>query len=115
MQPGGPLSNLPASITPQQLESASPEDVAHLSESSFQTQEVEVLFGIPQTAQSALPFVGIPTASTASTPAGVSSADLTNATPQQQAAIDNQTLQQQQIQDLFGAPATSTGSYNLIG
>jgi len=77
----------------------------------MQTQEIDVLFGIPGSSQSTLPQIPL----AAVTSPGVSAADLTNATPQQQAAIENQALQQQQIQSLFGVPAPSASAYDLIG
>jgi hypothetical protein len=111
VQPGGLLSNLPSSITAAELQSASPEDVATLGLASLQSQEIDVLFGIPQNTQNAPP--AIPFAPTA-TSAGVASADLADATPEQQATIQEQALQQQQLQSLFGEPATTNGAYNLI-
>ncbi len=72
------------------------------------------LSGISSSAQVALP--GLTTASTAASDVlpGVSSADLTNATPQQQASIDNQALQLQQVQTLFGIPAPTAGTTDLF-
>jgi hypothetical protein len=46
---------------------------------------------------------------------GVSAADLANATPQEQAAINDQALLLQQVQGLFGAPASATGTTNVFG
>jgi len=40
---------------------------------------------------------------------------MTNATPQEQASINDQALLLQQVQDLFGVPTSVTGTTNLIG
>jgi len=114
-QPGGPLSTLPASISTAVLQSASPQDVVSLSVAALQKQEVDGIFGISQTSQSTLPTVSAPiTSATAGLP-GVSAADMTNATPQEQATINDQALLLQQVQGLYGVPTSLTGTTNLIG
>ena len=114
-QPGGLLSTLPASISTAVLQSASPQDVVSLSMAALQTQEVDGIFGISQTSQNTLPTVS--TAATSATDGipGVSAADMTNATPQEQASINNQALLLQQVQGLFGEDASLTGTPNLVG
>ena len=123
MQQGGPLSSLAAQLSPAQLQSAQPRDVVSLSMAALQTQEVEGMFGISQPSQTALPALPVlpiqSAASSASSSAadvlpGVASADLTNATSQEQSAINNQALALQQVQGLFAEPASTTGATNAL-
>jgi hypothetical protein len=112
-QPGGLLSSLPVEISTTALQSASPQDLVTLSAAAIQTQEVDGMFGISQASQTPLPIL-----SAAATPAtavlpGVSAADMTNATAQQQASINDQALLLQQVQGLFGVPTSSTGTTSL--
>lgn len=94
MQPGEPLSNLPSQVTAAELQSASPADVASLIMASLETQEVDALFGISQTAQSPLPAF----------PIAPAVAGLTNPAPQQQ-----------EIQNLFGETPNPGNTLNLFG
>jgi hypothetical protein len=117
-QPGGPLSSLPASISTAALQSAWPQDVVSLSVAALQAQEVDGIFGISQATQNTLP--ALPILSAPATPAtevlpGVSGADIANATPQEQASINDQALLLQQIQGLFGVTTSATGTTNVIG
>jgi hypothetical protein len=115
MQQGGPLSSLAAQMSPAQLQSAQPRDVVSLSMAAIQTQEVEGLFGISQPSQTTLPALPVlpiasPSQSATDVLPGVASADLTNATAQEQSAINNQALALQQVQGLFAEPASTFGT-----
>jgi len=112
--PGGLLSNLPVPISESDLQSASPQDLVSLSMAALQTQETNDLFGISQTSQNTLPEVPIASPSATDVLPGVSAADLTNGTPQQEAAIYNQALLLQQVQSLFGE-ASVTGTTSVFG
>ncbi len=107
-QQGGLLANLSPAVSLSALQSASPEDVVSLSQTAVQAQQVDVLFGIPQAGQS-----GVTLPATAAAPSdgvilpGVSSADLSNATPQEKGAINGAAALLQQAQELFGEPSTS--------
>ena len=114
-QPGGLFSNLPAPISAADLKSASPQDIVSLSIASLQTQEVNDLFGGSQGNQNAAPLIPLATPQAANALLGVSAADLANATPQEQAAINDQALLLQQVQGLFAAPAPATGTTNVFG
>jgi len=120
MQQGGPLSSLAAQLSPAQLQSAQPRDVVSLSMAALQTQEVEGIFGTSQPSQTTLPALPVlPIAASASSPAtdvlpGVASADLTNATAEQQSAINNQALALQQVQGLFAEPASTAGAIDAL-
>jgi hypothetical protein len=97
------------------LQSASPQDVVNLSVAALQTQEVDGIFGISQASQSTLPILSAPASLPTDVLPGVSAADMTNATPQEQASINDQALLLQQAQGLFGVPTSLTGTTNLIG
>jgi hypothetical protein len=118
MQPGGPLSGMAAQMSPAQLQSAQPRDVVSLSMAALQTQVVDGLFGTSQPSQTKLP--ALPVASSATSPSatdvlpGVASADLTDATAQEQSAINNQALALQQVQGLFAEPASETGTTDVF-
>jgi hypothetical protein len=114
-QPGGLLSSLPAPISTAVLQSASPQDVVNLSVAALQTQEVDGIFGISLASQSTLPILSAPASLPTDVLPGVSAADMTNATPQEQASINDQALLLQQAQGLFGVPTSLTGTTNLIG
>lgn len=114
-QPGGPLSNLPASLTTAELHSASPQDLVSLSMAALQAQNVSELFGISQDSQNPLLMLPIASQSATDLLPGVSAADLANATPQQQASINNQARLLQQVQGLFGEPASPPTTTNVIG
>lgn len=105
-QQGGLLANLSPAVSLSALQSASPTDVVSLSEAAVQAQQVGVLFGTPQADQSG---VTLPVTSAAPSDGvilpGVSSADLSNATPQQEGAINGEALLLQQAQELFGEPS----------
>ncbi|MGD1070513.1 MAG: hypothetical protein ABSB15_10270 [Bryobacteraceae bacterium] len=116
-QPGGLLSNLPSAVSTSALQSASPEDIVSLSVAAVQAQEVSGLFGIAQTAQVPveLPVTSVGTAGGSILP-GVSPADLSGATPQEQNEINGQYLLLQQAQILFGEPlATPSGALGVTG
>ncbi len=119
MQKGGPLSNLSSSMTAAQLKSAPPQDVVNLSMAAIGMQEAEGLFGTSTPSQTTLPAMPVvpfaaPAATSSTSPTeilpGVASADLTNATSQENAAINNQAMFLQQVQGLFAEPASTTGS-----
>jgi len=114
-QPGGLLSNLPSPVSASVLQSATPQDLVSLSDAALQLQVVDALFGVQPSAPS--PSLELPVLSSQSGNVlpGVSSADLANATPQEQAAISDQALALQQMQGLFSEPATSTSTFSLIG
>jgi hypothetical protein len=110
MQQGGPLSGLSAQMSPAQLQSAQPRDVVSLSMAA-----IEGLFGISQPSQTTLPALPVlpiasPSQSATDVLPGVASADLTNATAQEQSAINNQALALQQVQGLFAEPASTFGT-----
>jgi len=96
-QQGGLLANLSPAVSLSALQSASPEDVASLSQAAVQAQQADGLFGIPQADQS-----GVTLPATSGVPSdgailpGVSTADLSNATPQEKGAINDQALLLQQ-------------------
>jgi hypothetical protein len=117
-QPGGLLSSLPAPISTAALQSASPQDVVNISVAALQTQEVDGIFGISQPSQTTLPVLPVAsepaTQSTAVLP-GVAASDLASATPQQQASINDQALLLQQVQGLFGAATSASGTISLTG
>jgi len=113
-QPGGLLSNLPSAISTSALQSASPQDIVSLSAAAIQVQITDGLFGISSSnpAVPGLPLTANSGANSSILP-GISSADLTNATPQQQAAINDEALSLQQTQALFNPPTSS--NLSLIG
>jgi len=115
MQPGGLLSNLLAPISAADLQSASPQDIVSMSLATIQTQEVNALFGASQANQNAAPPLPIASSQAADALPGVSAADLAKATPQEQAVIKNQAMLLQQVQALFGEPASVTGTTNALG
>jgi hypothetical protein len=107
-QQGGPLANLSPAVSLSALQSASPKDVVSLSEAAVEAQQADVLFGIPHAEQSGatLPAASAAPADGVTLP-GVSSADLSNATPQEKGAINGEALLLQQAQELFGEPSTA--------
>jgi len=115
MQAGNPLSNLPASLSAADLQSAPLQDVVSLSLAAIQMQQVNELFGIPPAAQDTLP--ALPISATQSTDAlpGVPAADLVNASPQEQAAVNYQALLLQQVEGLFAESTSAAGATDLIG
>lgn len=118
-QPGGLLSALSPAISTSQLQTASPQDLVSLSVAAVQAQITDGLFGISPTNSGSveLPAVGGNTSgnTNASILPGVASADLANATPQEKARINDQTLQLQQVQGLFNPSLATSPSINLIG
>ena len=134
-QPGTDvLSNLPVQLSASTLEAASPQDVVDLSASALQLQELDGILGITPSSQTPTAPIFVPSAtpavpsttttssSSSTTPAvsmnpppGVSSADLTNATPTQQTAVDAATLQQQLVQGLFYPATNLTGTTSVTG
>jgi len=117
MQQGGPLASLSAQLTPAQLQSAPAKDVVSLSMAALQAQQVDGLFGIAPASQTTLPALPIDNTSTSPTTLlpGVASADLTNASPQEQSSINDQALALQQVQGLFAIPASTAGSIDAFG
>jgi hypothetical protein len=113
-QPGGVLSNLPASIS-QDLATASPQDVVTLSDAALQAQEVDGIFGLDQSTQNTAVSLPILSGSTPDVLPGVAASDLTNATPQQQTAINTQALGLQEVQGLFGGTLAPTSTTNVTG
>ncbi|MFN7995236.1 MAG: hypothetical protein U0Q18_16625 [Bryobacteraceae bacterium] len=113
--PGGLLSNLPSAVSPSALSSASPQDLVTISAAALEAQIAESLFGSPQAGSTAA--ISLPVSSTGQGTVlpGVSSADLTNASAQEQTAINVEALVLQQVQSLFGQPASTTGSLSLLG
>jgi hypothetical protein len=110
-QPGGLLSNLPAPISAATLQSATPQDLVSLSAAALETQEVDGLFGLaPSASAVALPVLSTPSAEVLP---GVATADLSGASPQAQAAINDQALLLQQVQGLFSEPGNLTGMLDL--
>ena|ERR1700722_16962012 len=113
-QPGGLLSNLPAGISTSVLQSASPQDIVSLSLAAIQAQEVGGLFGVsPATSNSGIPGLPAATGVTSGVTAGIPPADLTNATPQEQAQISDQSLLYQQAQALFDPTSATSTNVNL--
>jgi hypothetical protein len=107
MQAGGPLANLPASVSAADLQSAPPQDVVKLSMAALQTQQVNELFGLSPAAQDAPPALPV----SARTPA----ADLAKASPQEKYAANIQALLLQQVQGLFADPASTAGTTSVTG
>lgn len=99
-QAGGLLSNLPNGITAAELQSAPASDVVELSDAALAAQQASDLFGTAQ--QTELPVLSAAATAANQILPGVSSADLTNATAQQQYTINSEALQAQQTQALFG-------------
>jgi hypothetical protein len=114
-QPGGPLSDLPAPISASTLESATPQDLVSLSANALETQEVDGLLGLSQAAQGSLPGLPLASPQAGSLLPGVSAADLSNATAQEQATITDEASILQQVQALFTGPAGTGGAVNVIG
>ena len=113
-QPGGVLSNLPSAIS-EDLSTAPAQDVVSLSDAAVQTQEVDGLFGVaPSAPQTSAPELPVLSPQTTNPLPGVSSADLANATPQQQAGINRQALSLQEVQGLFGETTPPAGTTNVI-
>ena len=79
-----------------------------LSAAALQAQEVDGIFGISPATQSAIEPLALESAGSNLLP-GVSSADLSNATPLQQYALNSQAVALQEAQQLF-APSAATGS-----
>ncbi|MGA3041111.1 MAG: hypothetical protein ABSF54_10030 [Bryobacteraceae bacterium] len=113
-QPGGLLSSLPVSVSTAVPQSASPQDVVSLSVAALQTQEVDGIFSISPESQSTLPILSAPATPATHVLPGVSAADMSNATPQEQASINDQALLLQQAQGLFGVPTSPAGTASLI-
>jgi hypothetical protein len=94
------------------LQSASPSDAAELSQAALQLQQATGIFGlsVPQSTTAPLPggAIGAPL------PSGVSAADLTNATPDQQATIAEQAQALQQVQNMFYPPLTPPKNLNVL-
>jgi hypothetical protein len=119
-QPGGLLSTLSPAISTSELQSASPEDIVSLSVAAIQAQIADGLLGVSPTnpTPAELPVTaGDTTGNTSNTSVlpGVASADLTNATPQQNAEINDQALSLQQAQALFDPTPATSSIFNLTG
>jgi hypothetical protein len=113
-QPGGVLSNLPASITSSTLESATPQDLVDLSSAALQSQVVTGLLGGSANTQSTSPTLPIASGQSTGLP-GVSSSDLANSTPQEQNAINDQALLLQTVQQLFSQSSGTAGTLKVVG
>lgn len=107
MQAGGPLANLPASVSASALQSAPPQDVISLSLAALKMQQVNELFSLSTSTQDSSAALPV----TDSTPP----AALANATPQEQDAANQQALQLQQVQGLFADPASTAGATSVFG
>lgn len=124
-QSGGLLSDLPAPLSATALQSAPEHDVVALSSAALQLQQVDGILGLTPPSSSAItPETFTPQAVSDATstspvslslPSGVSSADLTNATPQQESTIANATNEQQLVQSLFYPAASSSPSISTTG
>jgi hypothetical protein len=114
-QPGGLLSNLSPAISTSELQSASPQDIVSLSVAAIQAQEADGLFGVsPANSTSGIPGLPGVANSAAGVTAGIPAADLTNATPQEQAQISDQSLLYQQAQALFDPPSATSANAGLV-
>jgi hypothetical protein len=100
-QPGGVLSNQPAPIV-DDLQSAPQQDVVSLSDATLEAQEVSGIFGLPLPDQNTAVTLPALSQSTTEILPGVSNADLSSATPQQQATINTEAVGLQEVQGLFG-------------
>jgi hypothetical protein len=111
---GGLLAKLPANLPASALQSAPAQDVAKLSDAALEAQQAGLLFGDSSATQRALVLPAL-SATSSSTIPGVASSDISNASSQQQAEINDQALLLQQTQDLFGVQSTATGLTNFVG
>lgn len=88
---------------------------------AVRAQEVDALFGIAPASQTTLPALPIASASASASASptsvlpGVASADLASATPQCLSALNDQALALQQVQGLFGEPASTAGLMDVSG
>jgi hypothetical protein len=116
-QSGGLLSNLPAQVSTAELAKASPQDVVSLSEAAMRTQEVNGLFGSSTSSDRTLTTLPIQSTAANSYDAipGVSAADVTSATAQEKATINDQALALQQALSLFSGHPAVTGKTGAIG
>jgi hypothetical protein len=113
---GGLLSHLPVSISASALQSASPADIVSLSAAALQVEEVNGIFGIAPAGQTSLTLPALsasPGLNGGAASAGVSAADLNNATPQQQNAVSDQALALQEAKALFASPSAATGTTSV--
>lgn len=101
-QPGGVLSNEPTSIV-DELQTAPQQDVVTLSDAAIDAQEVSGFLGLPLPEQYTGATLPALSASTTDVLPGVANADLTNATPQQQDAINTDAAGLQEAEGLFGS------------
>jgi hypothetical protein len=113
--PGGLLSNLPSPVSPSDLSSASPQDLVTISAAALEAQVVDSLFGGSQPGSTATISLPVTSTGQGTVLPGVSSADLINATAQQQTAINVEALLLQQVESLFGQTASTTGTVSLLG
>lgn len=112
----GSVANLPSSQNIGKiLQSASPTEAAQISQDALQLQETNGILGLP-TNQSTTADISLPGgASGAALPSGVSTADIANATPNQQATIAEQAQQLQQVQNMFYPPLSTPNNVNVLG
>ena len=96
------------------LQSATPSDAVALSSAALQLQQVNGILGLPSPASqnSSFPTPGL--AGDLTPPAGVSSSDLANATPDQLATIASQTQVLQQQASLFTPAPAYQGNVNVL-
>jgi hypothetical protein len=107
-QPGGVLSNQPAAIV-DDLQTAPQQDVVSLSDAALEAQEVSGIFGLPLPDQNTAVTLPALSTSTTETLPGVADADLSNATPQQQATINTDAVGLQETQGLLGNQSNVVG------
>jgi hypothetical protein len=107
------VSNSPSSQSMGKiLQSASPSDAAEMSKSALQLQEATGIFGLQAPPSTAVPLPGGATG--AALPSGVAAADVTNATPDQQATIAEQAQALQQVQNMFYPPLNTPTNLNML-
>ena len=96
------------------LQSATPSDAIVLSSAALQLQQVDGMFGLPSPASqdSSVQTPGL--AGSATLPAGVSSRDLANATPDQLATIAVETQVLEQHASLFTPAPNYLGNLNVL-
>ncbi len=94
------------------LQSAGPSDAAAISDAALKLQEASGIFGLPAAQTASVPLPG--GAAGATLPAGVSAADITNATPNQQATIAEQAQALQQVRNMFYPPLTTPNNLNVL-
>lgn len=97
------------------LQSATPSDAVQLSSAAIQLQQVDGIFGLPSPGSQDNSFQTPGLAGNSTLPAGVSSSDLANATPDQLATIASQTQALEQHASLFTPAPNYRGNLNVLG